>query len=213
MNEPMRCLVVEDHARARVWLRDALHRAFEGALVSEAASVAQGRAAIAVGLPDLALLDLGLPDGSGLTLVRELAEHRRRAAANITIVVATVLHDDDNVFAAIRAGADGYLLKEETRDELVSMLLGIREQRPPLSPSIARRLLKHFHGEPDDDGLAPRERQVLQLLAKGFTVQRVADMLGITYHTASGYVKDIYRKLDVNTRAEATLEASRRGLV
>ena len=98
--------------------------------------------------------------------------------------------------------------------ELVGMLQGIYENKPPLSPSIAMRLLSYFKADQDEsDPLAPRERQILQLLAKGFTVSRVAEMLGITYNTAASYVRDIYRKLNVSSRAEATLEASKRGLV
>ena len=130
-----------------------------------------------------------------------------------TIVVSTVMNDDDSIFTAIKCGADGYILKEESREDLVDMLRGIQQNRPPLSPQIAVRLLGHFREKPQDGLLAPREAQVLQLLAKGFTVPKVAEMLGITYNTAAGYVKAIYTKLNINTRAEATLEASRRGLV
>lgn len=106
------------------------------------------------------------------------------------------------------------MLKDRSRDALVEMLRGIVDGKPPLSPSIARRLLGHFH-DPDAVGcdLTPREREVLTLLAKGLTVSHVGDLLGITSNTASGYVKNVYRKLNVSTRAEATLEAVRRGLV
>ena len=215
MDNPQHCLIVEDHAQAREWLKQALHKAFSlnVADVRAVATIAEGKRAIEQQVPDLALIDLGLPDGSGITLIRVLDEFRAMQGKSTTIIVSTVMNDDESIFTAIRSGADGYLLKEETLENLVGMLQGIREDKPPLSPAIAMRLLTHFRAKPEDDLLAPRERQVLQLLAKGFTVQRVADMLGITHNTASGYVKDIYRKLNVNSRAEATLEASKRGLV
>ena len=99
------------------------------------------------------------------------------------------------------------------------MLRGILSGQPPLSPSIARRLLRQFQPAasampaPLTEPLTARETEVLQLIAKGYTVQQTAAALGLSPHTASGYVKDIYRKLSINSRAEATLEAARLGLV
>jgi DNA-binding NarL/FixJ family response regulator len=182
-----RILVVEDLPDARTWLQDAAIEAFPDATVTGVATLAEALEALERTPPDLALVDLGLPDGSG---------------------------HDGHLFSALRAGAQGYVLKDRSRESLADMLRGIVEGQPPLSPTIARRLLGHFH-EPDsaDAGLTARERDVLTLLAKGLTVAAVADMLGITANTASGYVKNVYRKLNVSCRAEATLEAARRGLI
>ncbi|MCB1645369.1 MAG: response regulator transcription factor [Pseudomonadales bacterium] len=213
MSQLQDCLITEDHPQARAWLEKAVKQAFPEASVRTADSVKGALAELRQALPDLALVDLGLLDGSGQDVIRALEAARRQAGAEITIVVSTVMNDDESIFTAIRSGADGYILKEETLDTLVAMLQGIRQNKPPLSASIALRLLNFFRAEEGDDPLAPRERQVLQLLAKGFTVPRVAEMLGITYNTASSYVRDIYRKLNVTSRAEATLEASKRGLV
>ena len=218
MTEVRHCLIVEDHAHARRWLRTAVEAAFPGAEIREVDSVADALAAMDAALPDLALVDLRLPDGTGHTLIEALDARRQEQAAGTKIVVSTVMNDDETVFAALRQGADGYVLKEEEQDSLTDMLRGIHEDRPPLSAEIATRLLSHFKQAPggdadDEHPLAPRERQILQLLAKGYTVAATAEMLGITYHTASSYVRDIYRKLNITSRAEATLEASRRGLV
>lgn len=115
----------------------------------------------------------------------------------------------------MRAGANGYVLKDEARATVVDMLLGIVAGRPALSPKIARRLLNHFRPveAAGTVGLTEREQDVLALLAKGFTVKKVADLLEITPNTAAGYVKVIYRKLNISSRAEAALEATQRGLV
>jgi DNA-binding NarL/FixJ family response regulator len=214
-DEPHSGLVVEDLPEARAWLVDALAHAFPGIEIAEAQDLTSARAACAQRLPDIALVDLGLPDGSGQDLISEL----RNADHEVLSVVTTIFDDDRHLFGALRAGAEGYVLKDQSRDDLVEMLAGIHAGRPPLSPSIARKLLSVFQDEPEaeagppDAVLTPREREVLTLIAKGYTVARVAEMLGITRNTAAGYVKLIYRKLNISSRAEATLEATRQGLI
>lgn len=214
---PRHALLVDDLAPARAWLRSALLDAFPEVVTHEAGSVAEATAVLAAldHAPDLALIDLGLPDGSGLRIIESL----QRAQAPTLCVVSTVFDDDAHVFPALRAGAQGYVLKDLPTRALTGMLLGILDGQPPLSPSIARRLLRQFQpsaptpAERPSEALTPRETEVLQLIAKGYTVQQTAAALGLSPHTSSGYVKDIYRKLSVNSRAEATLEAARRGLV
>lgn len=214
---PRTALLVDDLAPARAWLRAALLEAFPDVRIAEAGSLAEARAALAAlgAAPDLALVDLGLPDGSGLRIIEGL---QREQAATLC-VVSTVFDDDAHVFPALRAGAEGYVLKDLPAAALARMLRGILDGQPPLSPSIARRLLRQFQPaaptpQPASaEALTARETEVLQLIAKGYTVQQTAAALGLSPHTASGYVKEIYRKLSVNSRAEATLEAARRGLV
>lgn len=207
-----RALVVDDLAEARAWLAEAVRAAFPGIEVDTAGSLAEAMARIDPP-PPLALVDLGLPDGSGIQLIDAL---QRRGAGTLCIV-ATVFDDDAHLFPALRAGAQGYVLKDRDRDALAGMLRGIAEGQPPLSPSIARRLLRHFQPLPaparEDNPLTPRETEVLRLTAKGLTLNEVAEALGLSRHTVAGYLKEIYRKLSVGTRAEATLEAARRGLV
>ena len=202
-------LVVDDLASSRDWLTRSVERAFPGIEVRVAVDLASARA-LAEPLPDLALVDLGLPDGSGVELIAMLA------ARGTLCVVASVFDDDAHLFPALRAGAQGYVLKDQAQDMLGDLLCGIAAGQPPLSPSIARRLLREFQPAPaavGDVALTPRETEVLRLIAKGLTVPEVGNLLGLTRHTTAGYVKDIYRKLSVTTRAEATLEAARRRLV
>ena len=207
-----RALVVDDLADVRAWLAEALGAAFPGIEVDAVASLAEAMARIELP-PQIALVDLGLPDGSGTQLIEAL---QKRGAGTLCIV-ATVFDDDAHLFPALRAGAQGYVLKDRDRDALAGMLRGIASGQPPLSSSIARRLLRHFQPMPQqaDEGvpLTPRETEVLRLTAKGLTLNEVAEALAISRHTVSGYLKDIYRKLSVGTRAEAALEAARRGLV
>lgn len=207
-----RALVLDDLAASRAWLARALALAFPGTAIVEAGTLGEAYALIDP-CPDLALVDLGLPDGSGVQLLERL---RARGAATLCIV-ATVFDDDAHLFPALRAGAQGYVLKDQSPEALAEMLRGIAAGQPPLSPSIARRLLQHFQPLPrpaeEHVALTARETEVLQLSAKGLSAQEVADALGLSRHTVTGYLKDIYRKLSVGTRAEATLEAARRGLI
>ena len=211
-------VVVDDLAASRDWLARAAALAFADAQVSTFADLAAVQATLQAP-PDLALVDLGLPDGSGIDYIAAL----RAAGAATLCVVATVFDDDAHLFPALSAGAQGYVLKDLALDDLVELLRGIVAGQPPLSPSIARRLLRHFAtpaavaaaplAATEDEALTPRETDVLRLIGKGLTVQAAADALGLSRHTCAGYVKDIYRKLRVGSRAEATLAASRLGLV
>ena len=210
MNENGRALIVDDLAASRAWLARALALAFPALAVQHAENLV-GAFACVDPPPTLALIDLGLPDGPGVRLIEYLA------ARGTLCVVATVFDDDAHLFPALRAGAQGYVLKDQPPEALATMLRGIAAGQPPLSPSIARRLLQHFRpplvSTEAEPHLTGRETDVLRLVAKGYTLAEVADALAISRHTASGYLKDVYRKLSIGSRAEATLEATRLGLV
>lgn len=221
-----RALVLDDLEPSRVWLGRALQLAFPGIQIDQAGTLAAALQQLSPP-PDIALIDLGLPDGSGVSLI----EHLQSLGARTLCIVATVFDDDAHLFPALRAGAQGYLLKDQPPEALAEMLRGIAAGQPPLSPSIARRLLRHFNmgpglqeGLPPDRSAVPestaasialtaRESDVLRLAAKGYSAQQIAEAFGLSRHTVTGYLKDIYRKLSVTTRAEATLEAARRGLI
>ena len=166
---------------------------------------------------DLALIDLGLPDGRGVDVVTRLRDLQPEAQS----VVVTIHDDDEHLFPALQAGAYGYILKEQPRELIAEQLQRISQGEPPLSPSIARRVIAHFAAAAQSLArkstvpsvhLTDRETEVLLRVGKGFTLPEIATQLGLSRHTIADYVKQIYRKLNVSSRAEAALEAQRLGL-
>jgi DNA-binding NarL/FixJ family response regulator len=205
--------ILEDLPESQNWLNQALATSFPGICVDAADTVSEARIKLTAGPgPDIALIDLGLPDGSGV----EIIEFIQRLYPATLCIVASIYDDDGHVFPALRAGARGYLLKDQPVARLVEALNGIAAGEPPLSPAIARRMLSFFHPAepaPDEIALTARETEVLGLIAKGMTRAETARLLGISQHTVSGYVKELYRKLNVSSRAEAALRARDMGLV
>jgi DNA-binding NarL/FixJ family response regulator len=205
-------LILDDVIDSQTWLSQALTTAFAGITFDCVGNLAEARAwMIEHPAPDIALIDLGLPDGSGVELIAEF----NRVSPRTVCVVASIYDDNQHLFPALRAGAQGYLLKDQPLPQIVELLQGIAEGRPPLSPAIARKLLGHFQPspQPEYERLTEREHEVLRLIAKGMTLAETARILGISPHTISGYVKNIYRKLNVSSRAEAALTARNLGIV
>jgi DNA-binding NarL/FixJ family response regulator len=204
-------LIIEDIPDARQWLSDALRDTYPFVEISSAANLKEALAIIIAQRFDIALVDLNLPDGSGVDALRQI----RLSAPQTLSIVVTIYDDDQHLFPALQAGAQGYLLKDQSKQQISQRLQGIARGEPPLSPAIARRLLGHFspQGVAPEINLTTRETEVLTLIAKGVKLAEVAEMLTISRNTAAGYVKEIYRKLDISSRAEATLEAARLGLV
>ncbi len=212
-------LVVEHLPEARARRVDAVRQAFPQA---EVLAVGSGEGSFRTGprCPDLALVDLDLPDGSGVSVLRAL---RQQQPGTVTVAISD--HDDDaHLFSALQAGAFGYLLKGAPQSDVVERLRRLARGEPPLSPPVARRVLNYFSSggprgfecerfEPQGVALNPRETEILQRLAKGYTLPEIATQLCLSRHTVADYVKQIYRKLNVSSRAEAALEAARRGLV
>ncbi|PKP72106.1 MAG: DNA-binding response regulator [Alphaproteobacteria bacterium HGW-Alphaproteobacteria-5] len=209
---PPHILIVEDISETRRWLADVVAEAFADCTVTVAANMREGIAAVARSDFDIALIDLGLPDGSGLEVMRNI----RLLRPETICVVTTVMADDANIVAALSAGADGYLLKEQMSASIVRQLRQISEGVPALSPAIARRIMAHFRltgpsAEPDER-LTAREREVLALIGRGMRNLDVAKALGLAESTVASYIKTIYRKLGISSRAEASWHATKLGL-
>lgn len=204
-------IIVEDVTDTLQWLVQLIREVFPEASLNTAATL---RAALALAQTEpanLYLVDLGLPDGSGLDLIRDI---RKRDGDSPYIVVTTIFDDRENLRQAFRQGANGYLLKDDSREEILTNLKGLITDRAPLSSRSLNQLLDEYRpDEAPEVNLTTREEKLLTLIAGGQTVAEAADALGLTRNTVKGYLKTIYAKLGISSRAEATSEAIRRKLL
>ncbi len=218
-------LIVEDQQRFREAFVQALSNAPDIQLLGAASDLPQGRRMFDQLQPDVLLVDLDLPGGSGIELIRHAAQVRPQCDA----VVISVFGDEQHVLASIEAGATGYLLKDALGLDLAQQLRVLRAGGSPISPMIARRLItklgpRHprlaaLHGrhtpgtavEEDVMTLSEQESRVLHLAAKGFTFDEIAQFMQVSPHTVMTYVKRVYRKLHVRSKVEAIYEARRLG--
>ncbi len=206
-----RILIIEDLPEIADWLQHCIEQTLPYEQIVVANTLAQAHKSLDQQQWNLVLLDLGLPDGDGTSFIGPLKTH----APHCSCVVTTIFDDADHVFPALSAGADGYLLKDETEDMFCDNLKGILAGRPPISSSIAIKILSSFR-QPQSkecDGLTPREKDILVLIAKGYSCKDAAKAMGVSYHTAAGYLKTVYQKLQINSRAEATLKAIEMGII
>jgi DNA-binding NarL/FixJ family response regulator len=211
---PIKVFLVEDDPEFARRLAGAIESQPDLELLGVATTASDALEALERVAADVYLVDLGLPDADG-TVVIAAAHHRRPEA---DVVVVTVFGDDPHVVRSIETGATGYLLKDVAPEELVASLRELRRGGSPISPLIARRLLQRLRARPASDPepprpLSPRETEVLQLVAKGFSFGEVARLLGTSEQTIPSHVKNIYRKLAVHSRSEAVYEASRLGII
>lgn len=212
-------LVVEDVEATRQWLVRLAGGVFATSGVAVAKTLAEALSWLSLQAADSApicLVDLGLPDGSGADFIRALMHRCPEARA----VVTTLYDDDANLLNAMAAGAAGYILKDQEPDLIAAKLAAMERGEVPMSPAISRRILSHFQNSArfvtasrTEVALTPRETDVLRLVGRGLKVAEAAEALQLSHQTVSGYLKTIYRKLDINGRAEAALEAARLGLV
>lgn len=245
----VKVLIVEDNPVARTFLTRVVKDSFSDPMeITEVGDLLGARRQIESARHEaghefkLMLVDLELPDGSGLEFLSEVGSYPA------VKIVTTLYSDDDHLFPALQCGADGYLLKEDRFEVLVEELQKIVRGQPPLSPAIARRLLSHFRPTgnsgsgtatlesgfsslgppsaygpnprsvwmepaPECERLTPRETEVLTYLSKGFTIKEIANLMGIKWFTVNDHIKSIYKKLNVSSRAEAAVLASKQGLV
>lgn len=209
-------LVVEDDAPTRWRISDALTREAEFR-VAEAANLAEARQHVGGSLPDVLLTDLQLPDGNGMELIRDV----RQRSETTEIMVISILGDEESVISAILLGANGYLLKDAFPTDIADTVRDLTRGHSPISASIARFIVRRTQARPGQPAhtdlntakLTRREIDILWGIAKGFSYADIADHLGISRQTVPGYIKNIYRKLEVNTRGEAVFEALQQGLI
>ncbi|MFM2280333.1 MAG: hypothetical protein RLZZ444_2564 [Pseudomonadota bacterium] len=220
-------LVLEDNGETRRWICQTLADHFAGARPLAAQSLAEAHRFIVDAEAgkisiELALIDIHLPDGSGIDIIRRISANLPETMP----IVVTIYDDDTTLFDALAAGARGYVLKGVRTESLVEQLRRIESGEPPISPQIAHRILAYFRSTTDKtiagssdvsspvaERLTQREEEILGLLGKGLTASDIGGLLGITRNTCTSHIKAIYRKLGISNRAEAALEANRRGLL
>lgn len=230
-------LIVEDDSRMREFFVASIGRHPQLRVAAAVGSVADARSAIddAQSAPDVLLVDLGLPDGSGLDVIR----HARRVRPACEPLVISMFGDEDNVLASIEAGALGYIHKDATPDDIAHTIVEMKQGASPISPMIARRVLARYRSlqaqtpavathepavpaapvatvaadDPDAVRLSGREREVLELIARGFSYAEISRLKGVSVHTVQTHIKSLYGKLAVHSKSEAVFEATRMGLL
>jgi NarL family two-component system response regulator LiaR len=207
-------LVVDDHRLVRKGLISLLSARPEVEIVGEAENgeIALSRAAAL--RPDVILLDLSMPVMDGLTTIPAL----KKQGATAGILVLTSFSEDERVFAAVRAGALGYVLKDASVEELADAIRSVSQGQPYLSPDVAQKLVRQVHrasspGAPTEEPLSEREIEVLKLVATGLANSEIADRLAISERTVGAHISRILDKLGLTNRTQAALYALREGLV
>lgn len=220
-----RVLVVEDDPAMREFFAASVSRCAGLQLVGAMGSVAEARAWLDDDdhMVDVLLTDLGLPDGSGLEVIR----HATRLHPRCEPLVISLFGDEDNVLASIEAGALGYIHKDSAPDDIAQTILEMKDGASPISPMIARKVLAKYTSSrraaepspaparPAAEGplLSPREQEVLTLIARGFSYAEIARLQSVSVHTVQTHIKNLYSKLSVHSKNEAVFEASRLGLL
>ncbi len=204
--EPIRVLLADDHAVVRAGIRQFLEHAPDMIVVAEADDGAQARALIAEHLPDVAVLDIQMPEASGIEVTRWV----RATHPQVGVLVLTAYEDDPYVMAVLQAGANGYVLKTARPPEIIQAVRDVHEGKSALDPVIAGKLMARLAGQhthPQYESLTERELEVLQLAAQGYTNKAVGIQLGISDRTVQGHLAKVYAKLEASSRTEAVMRA------
>jgi DNA-binding NarL/FixJ family response regulator len=198
--------IVEDNKVIRESLMEFLKSDPECECVCVCATAGKALKEIPKHQADIVLMDIQLPDISGIECTAQL----KQLMPAVQIIIVTVYEDTERIFKALRAGACGYLLKRSTPEELISAIREVRQGGAPMSREIARKVIVSFQESVttavEVEGLSPREREILELLASGFPNKQIADRVGLTDGTVRWHLRHVYHKLHVRSRTEATLK-------
>ncbi len=215
MTQMIHVLLADDHAVVRKGIRQFLEEADDISVVAEASDGAEALRLVEAHQPDVAVLDIRMPEVTGVEATRLIKER----FPQVRVLVLTAYDDDPYVFALLQAGADGYVLKTASGDELVRAVRTVHQGGTALSPEIAAKVVRQAtshrpEGAADQvETLTTRELDVLRLAARGLTNRAIGHGLGISHRTVQGHLANTYGKLGVNSRTEAVTEALRRGWI
>ena len=228
-----RVLIVEDDPQMRAFFAASVRRCGQLELICSVGTVSEALALLdsdEQGV-DVLLTDLGLPDGSGLQVIR----HARLRCPACEALVISMFGDEDNVLASIEAGALGYIHKDAAPEDIATTILEMKAGASPISPMIARRVLSKYLSLQANSAVAPvkieigaikkeaydggrgllsrREQEVLELVSRGFSYAEIAKQKNLSVHTIQTHIKSLYGKLEVHSKMEAVMEATRMGLL
>ena len=215
---PIKVLIADDHAFYREGVRAFLNNTADIEVVGEAGNGDETIAKAKEVTPDVILMDLKMPGMNGIEATRRIHE----TDSTIGVLVLTMFDDDDSVFAAMRAGARGYLLKDADKDEVVRAIVAVEREEAIFSPAIAQRMIQYFSATPaalsskkqsgEFSALTERELEILNLIARGDNNNTIANKLSLSIKTVQNYVSSILTKLQVADRAQAIVRAREAGL-
>jgi two-component system response regulator DevR len=205
----IKVFLLDDHEIVRRGVRDLLEAAGDLEVVGEAGTAAEAITRVPATQPDVAVLDVRLPDGSGIDVCRDL----RATNPDLRCLMLTSFSDDEALIDAIVAGASGYILKEVRGGDIVSAVRRVAAGESLLDPHAAARVIERLRNPPPEDerlaGLSPQERRILALLADGMTNRQIADQLYLAEKTVKNYVSNLLMKLGMHRRTEAAVFAAR----
>jgi DNA-binding NarL/FixJ family response regulator len=204
---PIRVILADDHAVVRKGIRDFLQEDGDIQVIAEASDGAKVKELILDLRPDVAILDIRMPQATGIEVTRWVREQ----ALPVRVLIITAYDDDPFIMAALEAGADGYVLKNAEADQITDAVRTVHRGESALAPDITRKLIAHMKETSDHtsamEPLTDREREVLQLAAAGLTNRGIGHKLSISDRTVQGHLASIYGKLNVNSRTEAVTKA------
>jgi DNA-binding NarL/FixJ family response regulator len=221
-DQPIRIVLVEDDLAFQQSLQDTIMATTDMVLVALASTRAAALQALQQEPADVLLVDLGLPDGSGIDVIRAA----QQCWPDCNIMVSTAFGDEMHVMQSLEAGAAGYLLKGSPAHSIAAEIRSLHQGGSPISPLIARQILMRFRAQEAPPpplkpalprkptvALSAREQEVLEYITKGFTTDEIADLLSLSRHTVLTFVRRVYKKLEVRSKTEAIYEARNLGLI
>jgi DNA-binding NarL/FixJ family response regulator len=215
MTEQINVILADDHAVVRQGIRRFLEEDPLIDVVAEASDGAEAIRLVAAHQPDVAVLDIRMPEVTGVEATRRI----KARFPETHVLILTAYDDDPYVFALLEAGADGYVLKTASADQLVDAVRTVYRGESALSPEVASKVVRQATGRrpasaaDQIEPLTPREIDVLHLVAQGMTNREVGQELGISHRTVQGHLASVYDKLQVNSRTEAVTQALKRGWI